>query len=149
MKQITYSYNLDQLRASLIDDIDEIEDGFYRLSFLIETVPAVIDKLHPSQMEGFFPGTVSRIVGVELIRVEGPGPLTTRVLDGMVVVGDIAEEVDGIYRDQGGFIADGEIVEEDSGRFGQGDSSGRGNNAPSGAPSKRHGLIRAITGRDR
>lgn len=146
MKQITYSYDLDQLIASLISDIHDIEDGYYRLSFLVETVPAVIDKLHPSQREGFFPGVMSRIVGAELIRVSEPGPLTMRVLDRMIVAGEIA---DGFYRDQSGFVADGEIVEEDSGRFGQGDSPRGEDDSHSDETSRRLRLIRPGTGRGR
>ena len=120
MKQVVYGYTIDQVMATLLSDIIDIEDGYYRLSFLLETVPSTIDKINPQQRDGVYPGMILRIVGLELIRVEGPGPLTMQILDGMIVT---TEELDGFDSNNSRFIESGEGPGEDSSDSGAGSSS--------------------------
>lgn len=130
MKQITYNFNLNQLMESLVDHLIDMEDGYYRLSFLLETIPSIIDKLNPQQREGFYPGLITRIVGLELIRVEDPGPLTIKVLNGIV----IPEEQNGFNSDNSRFVESGDSIGENSDSIGEGDSSrGRERSGPRAA----------------
>lgn len=148
MKQISYSFSLDQLIECLVEDIVDIEDGFYRLSFLLETVPSIIDKLNPQQREGFYPGLITRIVGLELIRVDDMGPLTVQVLNGMIVVDKISETPNGFDPNNSGFIESSDGFGENSDSSGESPSSGGGINPYPRAIPKRSGLLRPSFGRN-
>ena len=88
MKQIAYEFGILDIAASLIAaNQGEIEDGIYKLVMAGETIGASIPRIFAEQREEVLPGFVSRITGINLIRLTG-GALdgtTFRVEKGLIV----------------------------------------------------------------
>jgi hypothetical protein len=92
---------------SLMRDRDDVEDGYWQLGLLTESVTAHYGQMFREQRLEVFPGHLVRILGLRLVKVPEMGPLTIEIRDGMVcpVKGDF---FDGIDRDSSGPVESGQ-----------------------------------------
>jgi hypothetical protein len=89
---------------------DEIEDGIYKLVINGETIGASIPRIFAEQREDALPGFISRITGINLIRLSG-GALdatTFKVEKGLIV------EYYAVNTNQRGSVESSEAAPENS-----------------------------------
>lgn len=107
MKQINYNYSLKEL-STIVARMEDLEDGYWELSFLFEQLATPIAQTNPSQQQGVFPGTVTRIVGAQLYRLPdgNPTPHSVLVRNGQII--SQTEVINGIDRNNSGSQQSGE-----------------------------------------
>ena len=106
MKQVSYDFDWVHVVIGMVD-LYQMEDGFWRIELVTESVTTNLPQLLQGQKPEAYPSHLVRIIGVRLTKVEGPGYMVYEVKDGEVQLGS--------YTNNSGSQEGGSSPGEDSG----------------------------------
>jgi hypothetical protein len=103
MKQVAYDFDWRNVIFSLLRDRNDVEDGYWRLDIATEVAtPVLLQPMYQGQIPETLPGIITRITGLRVTKVLGPGPMTLRVRDGLVEVKDGSDTDQRGHEESGG-----------------------------------------------
>lgn len=86
MKQVSYDFNWTDIIPAIVSRY-EVENGFWRVELIVESLTGVIPHTVVGQIQTPLPGYVGRVVGFKLISAATFGYMTFYVEDGTVSYG--------------------------------------------------------------
>jgi hypothetical protein len=86
MKQVTYEFDWTHILPAIVSRY-EIEDGFWRVELIMESMTGLINPVVEGQVQATLPGVQHRIAGFKLVKAEGFGSMTFYVEEGTISYG--------------------------------------------------------------
>lgn len=105
MKSVNYDFDWVHIMIGMVD-LYQMEDGFWRVELITESVTTNLPQLLQGQKPEAYPSHLVRIIGIRLTKAEGPGYMVYEVKGGEVQLGS--------NTDQSGLEESGGSVGEDS-----------------------------------
>lgn len=88
MKQVTYDFDWMLIIAAIVHEYElDVEDGFWKLEPLTETLTGNFPRTYVEQKDVVVPGQVVRIMGFRLSSAQGFGPMTIQIKGGQILYG--------------------------------------------------------------
>lgn len=91
MKSVNYDFDWVHVVIGLVD-LYQMEDGFWRVELVTESVTTNLPQFLQGQKPEAYPSHLVRIIGVRLVKTEGPGYMVYEVKGGEVQLGSDTDQ---------------------------------------------------------
>lgn len=91
MKQVTYDFDWIHIVIGMVD-LYQMEDGFWRVELVTESVTTNFPQLLQGQKPEAYPSHLVRMLGLRLVKADGPGYMVYEVKDGEVQLGSYTNQ---------------------------------------------------------
>ena len=91
MKQVNYDFDWVHVVIGMVD-LYQMEDGFWRVELITESVTANLPQLLQGQKAEAFPSHLVRVIGIRLAKADGPGYMVYEVKEGEVQLGSYTNQ---------------------------------------------------------